>query len=380
MANKTDNESRPTIEIEAAPPAESPEEARQRHLTETVTLNRYLLHQSEQMTHMVLAAADLQSLLEVLLVNLPRHFGFSAAELWLYDPEHVLAGLLSDTRRHGPHLQLHSDVFVMQELYDLEPDVHMVDATDERMFEILKSHDQVEHALLLPLLDDGRLLGSLHCGMGEPSFHFGEEEENLLAHMATVISLSFKNAVSRQQVSRLTMLDPLTQISNLRGFEKDIAREIARSRRAEQPISVLMLDIDEFDELHQHYGDVTGQFLLKKVTERLSSDLRSTDYLARLGGARFAILVPGSTEVLAHEIAERVRRDIENFSIDDGRGANLQVTLSIGYVCWEPQRFPAVDLVQLARQIEGAASKALQGASEGGGNRSAVNRLTPLMV
>ncbi|MBN7795417.1 GGDEF domain-containing protein [Parahaliea mediterranea] len=367
-------------EIEAAPPPETLAELHERHQRETLTLNRYLYNQSLQMEHMLLSAPDLQGLLEILLVNLPRHFGFSAAELWLHDPEQVLCGLLPGGDRYGQYLQLHPDVFVMQDLYDLEPDVALVDAADRRMFEVLKADDRIDQALLLPLLDNGRMMGSLHCGICDSHFAVGEAEEAHIAHLASVISLCFKNAVSRQQVSRLTMIDPLTQISNLRGFEKDIAREIARSRRANQPISVLMLEIDEYDDLYRHYGDITGQFLVKKISERISSDLRKSDYLARLNGARLAILVPGSSEVMAGDIAERIRADIEDFAVDDSRGANLQVTLSVGYVCWEPQRFPAVDMVQLARQIESAADKALAAARDQGGNRVALNRLTTLMV
>ena len=65
--------------------------------------------------------------------------------------------------------------------------------------------------------------------------------------------------------------------------------------------------------------------------------------------------------MLGREIAERMRTDIEDFSIDDGRGAVLQVCISIGLVTWEPQQYPAVDMPQLARQME---TVARQGAGD----------------
>lgn len=380
MAEPPIAEHPPAEEIEGAPPAETPAETRARHLRETLTLNRYLYEQSRQVERLLLGAADLSTTLEVLLASLPRHLGFSATELWLHDPEGVLRGLLSGAERYGSSLVLLRDVFAVQELYSIEPGVELVDAADPRMFEILKTEETVEQALLLPLLDGGRVIGSLHCGMVEPAFCLGEAELEHIAHLASFISQCFRNALDRQQVSRLTMIDPLTQISNLRGFEKDIAREIARASRAEAPLSVLMLEIDEFEDLSEHYGDVTGRFLVKKVSERISSDLRTTDYLARLAGARLAVLVPGSNEALAGDIAERIRVDIEGFAVDDGHGASLQVTLSIGYVCWAPQRFPAIDMAQLARQMETVATRALAAASGEGGNRTAVGRLTTLMV
>jgi diguanylate cyclase (GGDEF)-like protein len=367
-------------EIQGAPPAASRAETRERRLTESIAVNRYLYRQSQQLEHMLLDAEDLMALLEVLLVSLPRHFSFRVAELWLYDPEDVLAGLLIGAERYGHHLQLHHDAFTIQELYGLEPDVELIDATDSRMFEVLKSEHGIDSALMLPLLDSGRLIGSLHLGVQEESFSLGAEEEDVIAHLAAIISCCFRTTVSRQQISRLIMLDPLTQISNLRGFEHDIAREIARARRNDQPVSVLVMEVDEFDELYDHYGQVRGQFVLKKVAERISSDLRATDMMARLSRSRLAVLIPGSGEALGEDIAERMRKDIEDFAIDDGRGAVLQVTLSIGLVTWEPRHYPAVNMPQLARQMEAIGTRAMDDARAKGGNTVAISRLSTLIV
>ena len=367
-------------EIQGAPPVLSRSELREQRLADKVTLNRYLYQQTQQFEHMLLDSPDVQSLLEILLVSMPRHFAFRVSELWLYDPEDVLAGLIVGGQRYGRHLQLQHDAFAMQELYDMEPDVVVIDATDSRMFEVLKSEHGIEYALLMPLTDSGRMIGSLHLGLQDDSLVMGEQEEALIAHLATMISSCFKLAVTRQQVSQLTLLDPLTQISNLRGFEKDIAREISRARRADQPVSVMMMEVDDFDDLYNSYGERRGHFVLKKVAERISSDLRATDNLARLSRHRFAVLVPGSGEVLAQEIAERMRCDIEDFAIDDGRGAVLQVTVSIGLVTWEPNHYPAVDMPQLARQMQSVGSKALETALSKGGNQLAQSRLSTLMV
>jgi len=370
----------PGEEIEAAPAPASPAEVREQRRSETIQLNRWLVDQARQMQRMMLDAPDLGALLEVLLVSMPRHFGFRIAELWLYDPENVLASLMVSGHRYGQYLQLHHDVFEMQELYDMEPEVMLLDATDSRMFEVLKTDQGIQHALLVPLMDSGRLLGSYHCGFVDRPMETTPADGEVVTHLASVVSQSFKNAVSRQQISRLTMLDPLTQISNLRGFEKDIAREIARARRGNEALSVLMLEVDEFEELYRHYGEITGRFVLKKVTERVSSGLRATDYLARLSDSRLAVLLPGTSESPSIDVAERIRRDIENFLIDDGRGAVLQVTLSLGLVTWEPEQYPAVDMAQLARQMQSASSKAVQSAVAGNGNQLKLGRLSTLMI
>ncbi len=367
-------------EIEGAPPVDSGVEFQQRRLTETVSVNRYLYQQTLQLEHMLLAPDELIGFLDVLLVSLPRHYGFRAAELWLHDPERALAGLLVGGERYGQALQLHREVFGMQELYPVEPDVQCIDATDSRMFEVLKSERGIDQALLLPLMDEGRLVGSLHIGMEENSIQAGAEEEALLSHLALMISRALVKALNCQQMQQLTMLDPLTRIGNPRGFHHDMHREVARARREEAPFSLLMMEVDEYAELEDHYGEVRGKFVLMKVAERVSSRLRATDALARLDRSRFAVLLPGSNESLGEDIAERMRADIEEFAIDDGHGAVLQVSLSVGVATWEPQQFPAVDLAQLARQLEEVSQRALADARAHGGNCTAVSRLATLLI
>jgi len=245
---------------------------------------------------------------------------------------------------------------------------------------VLVSEHGIDAALLMPLTDGGRMIGSLHMGLQEDFLELGSEEQGLLAHLATIIAVCFKAAVSRQQISRITLLDPLTEISNLRGFERDIAREISRARRAETPLTVLMMEIDGFDDLFEHYGERRGNFVVRKVAERLASDLRQTDFLARLGRPKFAVLLPNSGEVVAREVAQRMLRDIEEFPIDDGRGAVLQVCLSIGMVTWEPQQYPAVDMPRLAKQMESVGGIGLESARSRGGNCVAQARLSTMMV
>src|SRR5215471_17273553 len=88
-------------EIQGAPPVLSRAEIRESQLSGNLTINRYLYEQTHQLEMMLLEASDLQALFEILLVNLPRHFSFRTSELWLYDPEDVLANMLVGAERYG---------------------------------------------------------------------------------------------------------------------------------------------------------------------------------------------------------------------------------------------------------------------------------------
>jgi len=367
-------------EIQGAPPASSRDEAREKRLTERLDVNRYLLLQTRQLEIMLLSAASLNALLDVLLISMPRHFSFRVSELWLFDPENMLENLIVGGERYGRHLQLRDEAFTMQELYDIEPDIMLIDATDSRMFEVLKTDHGIDHAILMPLMDSGRLVGSFHCGLSDVSLYAGSAEEDLVAHLAALISVCLKNAISREELSQLSMLDPLTHMSNPRGFERDLTREISRAQRVRQPMTLLKMEIDEFTDLCQQHGEISCQFVIKKVTQRVISDLRATDHMARMSGSVLFIIVPGCGEVRGREIAERMREDLENFAIDDGRGAVLHVTLSIGLVTWEPEHYPAVDMPRLAEQVQNVADKALQASQSRNGNQVSISRLSTLMV
>ena len=380
MTQDYDKDQTKNEEVQGAPPASSAAEERNKRLTERVDVNRYLYLQARKLEVMLLAATSLPSLLEVLLVSMPRHFSFQVSELWLYDPENVLEDLVVGGERYGKYLQLRDELFSMQELYDIEPDIALIDATDSRMFEVLKTDHGIDHAVLMPMMDAGRLIGSFHCGMSDATILAGPVEEDMVAHLAALISVCLKNAISREEMSQLSMLDPLTRMSNPRGFERDISREISRAQRVRQPVTLLTMEIDEFTDLCQQHGEISCQFVIKKVTQRIISDLRATDYMARLQGSKMAVLVPGCGEVMGQEIAERMRKDIEGFAIDDGRGAILQVTLSFGLVTWEPDHYPAVDMDKLATQIQNVADKGLHASVSRSGNQVSISRLTTLMV
>ena len=367
-------------EIQGAPPVVTRAEQREQRLAEKLEINRYLYSQIQQLELMVLAAPDFSALLHVLLISMPRHLSFQVAELWLFDPESRLADLIVGAHRYHQHLQLRDEVFSMQELYDIEPDIVTIDATDSRMFDVLKTDQDIDHTILMPLMDAGQLVGSLHCGLNDVSLYEQPEAVDLLAHLATIISLCVNNAVGREQLIQLTMLDPLTQMSNQRGLDRDVAREIARAQRARQPITMLKMEIDDYEDLGRHHGEITSQFVVKRVTQRVASDMRATDYMARLSGSTLAVLLPGTGEIMGLEIAERMREDVQDSPIDDGRGAILQVTISVGVVTWEPEHYPAVDMPKLAKQIQSSADKGLLSSQSNNGNQVSVSRLSTLMT
>jgi diguanylate cyclase (GGDEF)-like protein/PAS domain S-box-containing protein len=127
------------------------------------------------------------------------------------------------------------------------------------------------------------------------------------------------------RLEALAMMDGLTGLKNRRAFEERMVDEIARARRTNRPLSLLLLDIDHFKQYNDSFGHPRGDEVLRNVARHLTRCMRDTDYAARYGGEEFALLLPDADREGAAQLAERLREMIEEAAWE-GR----PVTVSIG--------------------------------------------------
>ena len=173
-----------------------------------------------------------------------------------------------------------------------------------------------------------------------------------------------KLAESIVELSAVGMLDQLTAIPNRRCFDNRMEMEWSRAMRKENPVSFLILDIDKFKNYNDTFGHQQGDVALKTVAKVLINSIkRITDFTARWGGEEFVILLPGTDATGAVNVAEFIRKEIENTIIpcDDPKG--LKVTVSIGVHSDTPKMNNSID------EFISAADTALYKAKEEGRNR-----------
>ena len=145
-------------------------------------------------------------------------------------------------------------------------------------------------------------------------------------------------------------LDYLTGLHNRRYFIERGAQELARAIRYDKPLSLLMLDIDEFKQVNDTRGHRTGDLVLRHLSRMLGEALRSVDLCGRLGGEEFAVLLPETDAPAAAEIAERLRAAVAAVAVVPEEGPPIRYTVSIGVTTLEHADVNIDTLLGLADQ------------------------------
>lgn len=172
-------------------------------------------------------------------------------------------------------------------------------------------------------------------------------------------------AAANDQLARLSTTDELTGIANRRRFDEALATEWQRGGRQNDPLSLLMLDIDHFKLYNDHYGHLAGDECLRRVSRLLGGGVRRAgELVARYGGEEFVVLLPNTDLDLAQTIAQRCMEQVREAAIPHGRSPTADIlTLSIGVACTVPDGARAPDT--LVREADAA----LYRAKDAGRNR-----------
>jgi len=156
--------------------------------------------------------------------------------------------------------------------------------------------------------------------------------------------------IANQHLEELASLDGLSGLANRRGFDRQLERDWQRALERQEPLALIMVDIDHFKLFNDRYGHVAGDTCLRAVGETLSLvSLDCNALVARYGGEEFALLLPGLDIDEATALADDARRSVEELLIHHSESPCGHVTVSIGVKSMVPAKFqqPA-DLIEAA--------------------------------
>ncbi len=153
---------------------------------------------------------------------------------------------------------------------------------------------------------------------------------------------------SEERYRELSIVDDLTGLYNSRNFYFQLKMEIERLARYEQPLTILMLDLDNFKEFNDAYGHIEGDQVLQRFGQVIKRCLRETDFAYRYGGEEFTILLPMTTSADGAFTAERIRMEFKKEIFSPSPGQEVHLTVSIGLAQYKPQE----DIKAFVRRVD----------------------------
>lgn len=130
--------------------------------------------------------------------------------------------------------------------------------------------------------------------------------------------------------------DYLTGLKSRFYFENNLPQMVAEARHTKQPLTVMMIDMDDFASVNNRFGHQVGDSVLVRVGKFIQSNMRSTDILARYGGDEFVGILPGIRGLDAVKIAERIVKQINQTPFEFASGDSVRMSVSIGLAEYEP--------------------------------------------
>ncbi|MBI5281013.1 MAG: diguanylate cyclase [Candidatus Solibacter usitatus] len=295
------------------------------------------------------SSLSLDETLSVLSVRLKRIVPFDSMAVYIKREDRLLPEFVS-----GDNFRLFSALEIpmgqglsgwvaenSKPILNGNPSVEPGYMNDPSKFSTLRS------AVAVPLVGVNGVVGVLALYHGERDA-FNKDHLRVLLVVSSKLSLAVENALRYRQAETSATTDFLTGLPNARSLFLHLDGEIARSKRSSEPLTLLVCDLDNFKQINDQYGHLEGNKVLKVVGKALRDNCREYDYVARMGGDEFVMVLPGLEGPAAEQRMEHLRRiTLEEARLQTG----LELSISIGAACYPVDGNDAEDLLSGADRL-----------------------------
>lgn len=189
------------------------------------------------------------------------------------------------------------------------------------------SRSGVAHDIAAPIREKGKAAGFLLIARPEP---FTSREQQILDIFAANIELIRDHLGIRQKIGSLEAIDPLTGLPNRKQFRQLLSQEMDRARVYDVPLSILMIDVDDFEEISRTFSHVIGDMVLSEVCGMIRETLRTPDSICRYGPAEFAVILPHTDRAGTTAVADRILERLKALEIGADESRSIRCSVSIG--------------------------------------------------
>lgn len=165
------------------------------------------------------------------------------------------------------------------------------------------------------------------------------------------LSMAHELRMANARLEKLVFSDPLTGLINRRGLQDSLSREIQRSSRGREELLALILDLDNFKQINDQLGHAVGDIVLKDIAKSLLRCVRVTDYVSRIGGDEFLILMPDTRFAEGARLAEKIRRTLAESPAPLSMGPIFRITGSFGLLRVSPDTLSIDELLAQTHHV-----------------------------
>jgi len=285
------------------------------------------------------SALELDLLLELIIKQISRIFDFSALYIVLcngYTKEDKFNIAAKNIKNEEAVISHYDNKRISKVIEDKSP--------------LLKTYKKgkIKSFLAVPIIAGNKAIGSIvlkHC---EKEDIYDEHSIEILSTISDFAAVAIENARLFDETKRLATTDPLTSVLNRRALEEVFQKEVAKAQRYDRPLSIIILDLDDFKLFNDTYGHIFGDQALKEMANTLKSSCRKVDVIGRYGGDEFTIILPETNSSGCIRVAKRLLEHIQNTSLVTPDGNKISVSVSMGIASYPEDTSDPEKLLSLA--------------------------------